>query len=100
MARSLDGWRDEQGKLPAYAWPGGYPLIYLDKRDRVMCPACANLPKHERSNCGNPIGGDVYWEGPELECDECGEMIQSAYGDPDAPDDTEPTEIADDGEVG
>jgi hypothetical protein len=31
--------------------------------------------------------GEVYEEGPPEECGDCGEMIESAYGDPEAKDD-------------
>src|SRR5689334_3778894 len=27
--------------LEAYAWPGGYPLIYLCRDGEIVCPACA-----------------------------------------------------------
>ena len=33
---------DEHGKLPAYAWPGGYPLYYLCADGGILCPQCAN----------------------------------------------------------
>lgn len=29
---------DETGKLPAYAWPGGYPIVYLDAENSWLCP--------------------------------------------------------------
>jgi hypothetical protein len=29
------------GSLDTYAWPGGYPIYYLDKRGDVLCPKCA-----------------------------------------------------------
>jgi hypothetical protein len=63
--------------LPSHAWPGGYPLVYLDTRDRCLCPACANDPECE---LGPAAVCDVYWEGEPLECDACGEEIESAYG--------------------
>jgi hypothetical protein len=31
----------DNGKLDAYAWPGGYPIYYLDRRGDVLCPKCA-----------------------------------------------------------
>lgn len=44
--------RDEKtGKLPSYAWPGGYPVFYLMDDCETLCPACANDPK-------NPIHTD------------------------------------------
>lgn len=41
-ASELDSMRDENGKLPAYAWPGGYQIIYIMSDGEVLCPACAN----------------------------------------------------------
>src|SRR5262249_45369102 len=34
--------RDENGNLPAYAWPGGYPIYYLCADNGILCPHCAN----------------------------------------------------------
>lgn len=78
---------DERTKeLPAYAWPGGYPILYLANGHEVICPKCANdLDKQLRLT-----GSGVHWEGPPDECEECGAEIESAYGDPD--DDTKGTE--------
>jgi len=33
--------RDEDGRLSAWCWPGGYPLFYLDRDGSILCPACA-----------------------------------------------------------
>ncbi len=81
--------RDDDGKLPVFAWPGGYPLIYLTADGNVLCPACANgehgSDAHEDAeDCQWRLTSvDVYWEGSPLQCDHCNEMIESAYGDPD-----------------
>lgn len=29
-------------ELPAYAWPGGYPISYLDAENNELCADCAN----------------------------------------------------------
>jgi len=73
--------KDENGKLPAYAWPGGYQLIYLTKDGSTVCPECANK---EADDSQAVIGVDVYWEGPAVCCDDCGREIESAYGEVDA----------------
>mgnify|MGYP003575380610 CR=1 FL=1 len=89
MAR-LDEYRDGQGKLPAFAWPGGYPLIYVTNDGGVLCPACANgengaKPTYEDDS---PHSGwqvdaaDVHYEGAPEICNHCGAEIESAYGDP------------------
>ena len=67
------------GMLPEFAWPGGYPLVYYTRDGLMICARCANKP-----DTSDPvIDGDVYWEGPALVCDDEGELIESAYGDPD-----------------
>jgi hypothetical protein len=69
---------DENGKLPAYAWPGGYQITYLTRDGLEICPDCAN-----QEDASDPVtDGDVYWEGPAITCDDCGKEIESAYGDP------------------
>lgn len=70
--------------LPAYAWPGGYPMAYYTEDGLMICPKCANDP-----DTSDPVvDGAVYWEGPAMYCDDgsqCGaSMIVSAYGDPEA----------------
>jgi hypothetical protein len=78
--------RDADGRLPAYAWPGGYPVEYLTRDGLVICPECAN-----RADTSDPVAaGEVYWEGPTVACDDCGQPIASAYGDPDEPEPDEP----------
>ena len=56
---------------------GPYPLILIAKDGEVICQDCANKSKQK---C---LEGDIYYEGPDIECDGCGTMIQSAYGDQD-----------------
>jgi hypothetical protein len=68
------------GKLPASALPGGYPLLYVRKDGSVVCPACANLDVDGESQA--VVAYDVHWEGPPEECADCGAAVESAYGDP------------------
>jgi ribosomal protein S27E len=77
--RDLDSIRDSDGQLPAFAWPGGYPIIYLDRGGNVLCPDCAN---RETDASQAPVSCDVFYEGAPLQCDDCGKTIDSAYGDP------------------
>jgi hypothetical protein len=81
----LDKIRDENGKLPAYAWPGGYQIIYLDRGNSVLCPACANKSDTDPDELPQfkPVAGDIYYEGPTIQCDQCNADIESAYGDPE-----------------
>jgi hypothetical protein len=64
--------------LPSFAWPGGYQLIYFDVHMEVICPDCANS-YDERPNVDSV---SLYQEGPAIQCDVCGKMIESDYGDP------------------
>ena len=87
---NLDEIRDDTGKLPAYAWPGGYPILYLFEDMGVCCPACANGDNgSDATTDGNDsqwnlVAYDVHWEGPAEHCSHCSAEIGSAYGDPDA----------------
>lgn len=64
--------------LPLYAWPGGYPLYYIDNDGWILCPQCARKNDEYSAELA---GADVNWEDDSLYCDHCGESIQSAYGD-------------------
>jgi hypothetical protein len=68
---------DSDGKLSAYAWPGGYPLFYLDGENNVLCVTCAR-----KDGYNSPIVDcDVNHEDTELTCFDCSQRIESAYGD-------------------
>lgn len=61
-----------------YSSLGSYPLIFIDDCD-ILCAKCA---KHRLVMENKPITTDVYWEGHAEECEDCGTIIESAYGDP------------------
>jgi len=64
------------GVLPTFAWPGCYPLFYLDDENNVLCPSCAN----ENDDFSSPIVAcDANYEDTGLHCDHCGNRIESAY---------------------
>lgn len=85
--------RDENGTLPSYAWPGGYPIYYTFKDGGICCPDCANGKNgseakegHDGSNEDDQwqiVSQDVHWEGEPMICDHCGKQIESAYGNPE-----------------
>ena len=76
--------RLENGDFPAYAWPGGYPLLYLDKDNEVLCAKCATADMAEGDGSLSIVGWFIHHEGPSEFCAECNEETESAYGDPDA----------------
>lgn len=72
--------RDTDGKLSAYAWPGGYPIYYLDKGGNVLCVKCA---RREVDQSQDVVAAGINWEDPALHCDDCSERIESAYAEPE-----------------
>jgi hypothetical protein len=75
-------------KFDAFAWPGGYPIIYVCATGDVLCARCATKQMKtewiREPRAGYlPVAYDVYYEGPILQCADCNEDIESAYGDPD-----------------
>ena len=75
----------EDGKVPSYAWPGGYPLFYFAKDCGVLCPDCVNgnleLVKDPDDPQWYVVGADVNWEDTSMYCDNCNKTIESAYGE-------------------
>jgi len=73
--------RDEDGRLSAWAWPGGYPIYYLDRENSVLCVNCARRSDEDKDEIPQfkPIAAGINWEDKALYCDDCSERIQSAY---------------------
>lgn len=70
------------GTLPAFAWPGGYPIVYLSEDGDEWCAKCASDP-----DAFPPIlYAQLHEEGVPISCAGCGMEIESAYGDPDQED--------------
>jgi hypothetical protein len=65
------------GKLPTLAWPGLYPMFYVDNEGEVLCPDCANKDGYADTITGQ----DCNWEDPDLYCDDCNKRIESAYAE-------------------
>lgn len=80
--------------LPAFAWPGGYPLAYMVEerygRCATLCPKCATEERDDNINRASAdrnivsIEAFVMWEGPTEACEGCGADLETAYGDPDS----------------
>jgi len=68
-----------------YAWPGGYPRFAITRDAACICKRCAHS---ERESIATTTGSDgwcidavaVNWDEPQLCCEHCGELIESAYG--------------------
>ena len=55
-------------ELPAFVWPGGYPLTYITKGGSTLCAECAT----KNEFVSDPVDGVyVHWEGSPIVCDEC-----------------------------
>jgi hypothetical protein len=78
-----DEMRLSDGSLPAYAWPGGYPIYYLAADNGILCPKCANAYRPELDNEAQlkPVQADVNYEDPSLYCEHCNLRIESAYAE-------------------
>jgi hypothetical protein len=85
MENTLEHLKDSKGNLPAFVWPGGYPILYLDGENSTLCAECATKSLNDPDEIGKfkPVAFDVYYEGPVTNCDQCGAEIESAYGDPE-----------------
>ena len=87
-AGRLDRWRETGGKLTAYAWPGGYPVLYLTDDGGTLCPKCAEEEGSEldedRRSGWYIEAGFIHDEGPPVVCDHCNGHTESAYGDPES----------------
>lgn len=70
-------------ELPQYAMVGCYTLIYYTADNATLCAKCATVERTKDYTI-NPLQVDVYYEGPTLQCDECGRDLESGYGDPEA----------------
>jgi hypothetical protein len=73
--------RDEDGRLSAWAWPGGYAIYYLDKDNSVLCPDCARKSDEDPDELPNfrPIAAGIIEEYDEDDltyCDNCSKPIR------------------------
>lgn len=78
--------RNSDGTLPSYAWPGGYPVLYLDGHNETLCATCATKAANEleEDDRDRPVAYFVHYEGPSEFCAACNAEVESAYGDPEA----------------
>lgn len=83
--RKVVGIEVNREPLPAFAWPGGYPLFYLCHDGGVLCPDCVNanidlISSKDRDSQWDVRSVLVNWVS-DLTCDHCGKKIESAYGE-------------------
>lgn len=82
----------------AVTFPGGYSILYLDDtphrcdtdgaRGDVLCAKCASIAQRLMPKA--VFVPFIYWEGPAVDCAECGKVLASEYGDPDAAEEIAP----------
>lgn len=83
----LNPYRMENGKIQAYAFPGGYPLYFITADNDYLCPECVNENLADIEAPDNDswewtlIGADINWEDTGLCCCHCSRLIESAYGE-------------------
>lgn len=84
-----------------FAWPGGYPLVYLLKArsqfrgfEFVACADCAGEAVRAKEVEGwMAVEGAtpfIHYEGASIECELCDVAIESAYGEGEEEDPCEP----------
>lgn len=72
-----------------YAWPGGYPMYLIMSDGDALCMSCAHREWRliyqawqDNSRDGwKPEGAEINYEDEDLFCCNCGERIESAYGE-------------------
>jgi hypothetical protein len=80
-SKVADLWNN--GKFDAYAFPGGYPVVYLDRDNCHLCADCATESQSDEFDGSKAVGVFTHYEGPVISCNECSTDIESAYGDSD-----------------
>lgn len=77
--------QDNNGRLPAHAFPGGYPIVYTDGHNETLCADCATNKYHDPGEWEDwkPQSWFVHYEGSSVFCADCNAEIESAYGDPE-----------------
>lgn len=73
--------RDKDGKLTAYAWPGGYEVVYYHHDGETVCSECARILEQEHGVQGGHPDCPItmfqtdetieHWE----QCSECNRVI-------------------------
>ena len=78
----------KQALRNVYAWPGGYPLHFF-AYDGCICHKCvrenfrAVVADTKMGAGGWNLGVEILWEGLNA-CANCGELLETAYGNDEA----------------
>ena len=78
----LERWIDkDSNRLQSWAWPGSYPIYYIDGFNSALCPDCANeyYKEPDEDERFNPKFGDINYEDNSLFCEKCNQQIKCAY---------------------
>ena len=70
------------GFFPCHTAIGLYPLVYISKRGNCFCSMCASNEETPSFQFDPIVDCQPHYEGDSIECSECGEPIDSAYGVP------------------
>ena len=87
-------------RVGPYAWPGGYPLHFVmsdgeslsfkaaKSERRLILEALADHASGNRYEFSGwrPVALEINWDDCELYCAHSGELIESAYGEPESAD--------------
>lgn len=78
--------RMRSGDLAPNTLPGMYPVMFYcaDSMtgDLLHDPVCADCANGARERGEVAVEWFTPWEGPPLYCADCGEPVETAYGDP------------------
>lgn len=73
---------ENDGKLPEFAWPGGYQCYYFTEDGLSICADCANKPTDGAGATSDPVAdADINYEDNALFCEDCGKKIPASYGE-------------------
>ena len=75
---------DNGGRLPLFAWPGGYHMIYWFEEDGETYPLCGECAEEQLAGAFGDVGtvvgiesGDQYEE--DTPCENCGTQLAAYY---------------------
>jgi len=80
--RTLPERMNDTGKLPAYAFPGGYPIYYLDSENSVLCADCATKSADDPDEVQHfkPISFGVIEDAGDDDLTFCGQCSKNISG--------------------